>query len=359
MSRMDAQERSGRPPWRVLALLAALSTLFTLCVGEVGLRLAGRFRPPPTCDRPELYTAHPQLGYHLHPDLDTHYEYPEHAPRRLAVHANRDGFRARRELGAPPGKTRLLLLGDSFAFGEGVEEPERFAEQMEALRPDWHIDNLGMTGYGLDLMLRAWRTVGRGLRPEHVLLAVYTDDFRRIRPLYAGAGFRIPRFALVDGVLTDRPYPSFPGWHQLRLAQVVMGATGTGPYASQKKEPAKERALNVAILEALREEVAASGASLSVAFLPAAGDLPIDAERRHLLRAWAAEHGLPFTDLTDTIHAMEEAAFIERNWHYNAAGHEAVARQLVELIAPHVDRVDARVRSEPSRSTAGTARSSG
>lgn len=325
------QGRARSSP-RVLALVVVVSTLATLGASEVVLRLTGLYRPPPTCSRPELYTADPQLGYRLHRGLDTHYGYPTYAPRRIALRSNSDGFRSRREFGAPDGKRQLLLLGDSFAFGEGVQESERFADRIEVLHPEWHIDNLGMSGYGLGLMLRAWRLIGRNLEPEHVLLAVYTDDFRRVRPLYSGVGFRIPHFTLVDGVLTDRPYPSFPAWHELRLAQVVMKATDTGPYAEPIYEPAVERSLNIAILDTLREEITEAGTTFSVAFLPGVKNTLVDEERRRLLRDYAADHGLRFSDLTDTIHAMGESAFIERNWHYNAKGHEAVAEQLVVLL---------------------------
>lgn len=313
-------------------LLAAFSTAFSLAVVELGMRVLGAFPPLPHCGRPELYQPYEPHGYRLWPSISTTYRYPRHNPRTLTVVSNKAGFRSRRELEEADPRPRIVVLGDSFVFGEGVEQEERFPNVLEKLRPGWRVDNLGMTGYGLDLMLRALEHVGLPTRPSHVLVAVYTDDFRRIRPRYAGVGFEIPRFELVDGALVTRPYPPRPWYENIHLAQALFRATRRGPYRPKEARPAEERALNQAILERIVAVSRAGGAGVSIIFLPGKIDSPMDKERRQWLRGFAEDHGTHFADLTDPIHQAGKAAFITRNWHYNPYGHEIVARHVAKLL---------------------------
>ena len=69
-----------------------------------------------------------------------------------------------------------------------------------------------MTGFGPDLMLRALEDVELPLRPAVVVLVMYTDDFRRVRPDYAGLGFEIPRFVVRSGHLVSIDYPRHAAW---------------------------------------------------------------------------------------------------------------------------------------------------
>lgn len=319
-----------------LARLAALatSTLLALAAGEAVLRLTGSYPPPPSPPRVArwgyLFEPYPPHGYRLVPSRRASYDYPPTAPRRLEVRSNRDGFRGR-ELGAGPAQGRLLVIGDSFVFGDGVSEEERFTERLEAAGVASAVDNLGMTGFGPDLMLRAFETAGAGLRPDAVLLCLYTDDFRRVRPFYAGVGFPIPRFALVGGRLVDRPYPSLPWWRQLHGTQLVRDLLWT--------HTGRLEALNGAILDRFRDGVRERGSRLGVVFLPGTADTLGDRRRRRWLSGWATRRSVPFLDLTARIHAVSrrhtgarDDVFLPGNPHWNPAGHALAAEALAPLV---------------------------
>lgn len=190
------------------AILVLFSTVLTLAAGEVALIVLDQYAPPaypPETRRADLYEFHEAYGYRLHPNLATTYDYPLENPRTLGLVANSEGFRDDRELGEPDPRPRIQVIGDSFVFGEGVEADERFTDVLENLVPGWRVDNLGMTGYGPGLMLRAFESVGRETEPEIVILCMYTDDFRRVRPYYAGWGLRFP---VSSGAATaSSPYP--------------------------------------------------------------------------------------------------------------------------------------------------------
>jgi hypothetical protein len=242
--------------------LLILSTLVALLGAEGALRLVGKLAPPPYPPetwRPELYTSHSEYGYALWPSRTTQYDYPPAHPRRLTVNSNAHGFRSVRELDEDDPRTRVLILGDSYVFGEGVEESERFSDILERLEPEWRVDNLGMTGWGPDLMLMALEAVVGRASPDLVIFTLFTDDFRRVRPRYAGMGFPNPRFELREGRLARVPYPRPKPWERWHLYHGVLSAL-SGPNRPYSGPSAAEWELNERILDRGRERHRTGGA---------------------------------------------------------------------------------------------------
>src|ERR1700733_5274096 len=143
-------------PAKKSTLVAGLA-ICTLLLAEGSLHVFGKDAPPPYPPRlrhPELQAYEP-YGYRLIPSRTTTILYPPDRPRTITLLSNRDGFRASRELDEPDARPRVLFLGDGFVFGDGVEESERFTNILETLEHSRRMDNLGMTSYGPDLMLRS------------------------------------------------------------------------------------------------------------------------------------------------------------------------------------------------------------
>jgi hypothetical protein len=316
------------------AVIVATSLVVALAAGETLLRAAGKFEPPknpPECGYwdpriCEMYAPAEGYGYALRPSTTAAYDYPMVNPRRISVVSNRHGFRQSRELDETDGRRRLLVLGDSFVFGEGVEEGERFTDVLESMSPEWRVDNLGMTGWGPDLMLRALEVVGLDLRPDAVLLCLYTHDFRRVHPLYAGVGFRIPRFELRGGELATIPYPP------PRLSQKLRVLWAMSPSRLSYESPMWD--VHAAILDRFRALAAEHGFALYVAFLPGRSDDEADRERRGWLAGYCVASGVTFVDLTEPIleRPRNELFIAGGNPHWNAAGHRFVAGMLRPLL---------------------------
>ena len=308
----------------VVALLASLAT------AETGLRLSGRVPIPPErlqSSRPELYQEYKPYGYRLWPSRTTTYLYPRQNPRPLTVRSNRHGFRSGRELDYEDKRLRIIVLGDSMVFGDGVEEQERFTEQLEAENPAWRVDNLGMSGFGPDLMLRALEEVGLSVHPTVVILTMYTDDFRRVRPQYSGAGFELPRFALRSGQLVSVPYPRPSAWTRWRLVSALREVSW--------RLSGAEWDLNAAILDRFRADADRVGFVPLLMFLPGRWDTPNDYQRRSWLRAYAERTATLFLDLTDPILNYDpESLFIHNNPHLSSSGHAVVAREIRNLLEP-------------------------
>jgi len=304
-------------------LLSLVTLVLGLAAVEVGLRAmspAWTLFLPPVCFRPDLFEQ-VTWGYRMWPSRTFDHDYPPLHPRRVRVTTNAEGFRGPRDLHTADTRPRIVVAGDSMVFGEGVEEAERATEVLEAMKPTWRVDNLGMIGYGPDLMLRALEAEGLEPRPAVVVLVLFTDDLRRVAPLYAGVGFAIPRFALDDGRLVDAPYPEPRFWERTRLGQGFLYAWWRYTGAAFP--------LTAAILDRFRADAASSGFRATVAFAPGPRERFDDRRRERFLETWAVRTGTPFLDLRAALAASgPDGLYIPDDPHWSVAGQRHVAEAL-------------------------------
>jgi hypothetical protein len=121
------------------------------------------------------------------------------------VTLNRLGYRGRElPLGAAPGRSRVVVLGDSIAFGYGVADEETFAHLLDARDNGIDAANLSVEGYGPGQELIVLRNDGLRARPDVVVLATcLRNDFADAMlpvALYNGLTPR-PRFRLEGDAL--------------------------------------------------------------------------------------------------------------------------------------------------------------
>lgn len=101
-----------------------------------------------------------------------------------------------------PGRTRIVMLGDSITFGYGVRDGETFSAVMEALDPRLEVVNLGVQGYGTDQELLKLEREGLAYAPDVVVLNVCLAndllDNAAAKSIYDGV-YPKPYFRLEDG----------------------------------------------------------------------------------------------------------------------------------------------------------------
>jgi len=96
---------------------------------------------------PQVHRGHPRRGYQPRAGFDGITKFG------IRVHINSIGLRSPEiAVPKPPGTKRVLVLGDSVAFGWGVAEEETFSRRLErALRPQLacpvEVVDAGVTGY--------------------------------------------------------------------------------------------------------------------------------------------------------------------------------------------------------------------
>lgn len=307
-----------------------LSCFVSLILVEVTLRVLDLYSPPSLplrAERPDLYQFDENVGYRLWRSTAALDQYPGNSPELLPIVSNSDGFRGARDFGDPDSRKRILVVGDSFVFGIGVRAEQRLTEVLEAMEPSWRVDNLGMSGWGIDLMLRGIEHIGPKARPDVIVVAVYTDDFRRVVPNYPGIGFPIPKYELKDGTLVTKPYPSTTGWRRLRVFQLLRHLYWNYIGDSNRLD------LNEALLDLMIEMSARQGSQLVVMFLPGKVDTYGDSIRRGFLRDWTGRRQIPYADLTGPLRAAGvKNAYIAGNLHWSSVGHQIAAEALRDLL---------------------------
>ncbi|MFT7625116.1 MAG: hypothetical protein ACI9WU_004307, partial [Myxococcota bacterium] len=99
------------------------------------------------------------------------------APTRVRI--SDQGVREDREYAVPkPAETRrILMLGDSFVFGSGVEAAETFSDRFEVERGDLEVINMGVPGYNSGHAVALLEARGISFEPDGVVLFLSDNDF--------------------------------------------------------------------------------------------------------------------------------------------------------------------------------------
>jgi hypothetical protein len=122
------------------------------------------------------------------------------------IRTNSVGMREREfDVTKKPGTKRILIIGDSIAFGTGVDAEWRFSDFLSrSLGPDVEVLNAGVSGWGPDQELLYYETRGRELHPDVVILTfTMANDVINdmLDHLFLGSAPK-PRFVLSDGNLS-------------------------------------------------------------------------------------------------------------------------------------------------------------
>ena len=97
------------------------------------------------------------------------------------LNTNSKGLRGKNEYlyGKNQNKIRILVLGDSFTFGDEVSDNETYSYYLQEMMPQSEVINLGMHGYGHDQMLTLFKEEGIKYKPDIVILGFLPMDMSR------------------------------------------------------------------------------------------------------------------------------------------------------------------------------------
>lgn len=156
--------------------LALGSILLVAVVLEIGLRLgSGRMLEPPRPARDSLQIAAFGLPFGYDRELGFAPTPGAAAPASLwgEVNITPAGVRSNGAAARPPGRP-IVAVGDSFTFGDEVQDSETWPAQLER-STGLPVLNGGVSGYGLDqMLLRAERLLDR--HPARLLIVSLIDD---------------------------------------------------------------------------------------------------------------------------------------------------------------------------------------
>jgi lysophospholipase L1-like esterase len=165
--------------------LALLSCVVTLGLVEAVLRLAPAWSRVTIRDGHFVFNPYRpdgRLAFTLNPGVRI-----RHVDRdfSVAIAVNALGMRGpERGTAKPPGTRRILLLGDSFAFGWGVEQEEAFGARLERLLAPRvgpvEVWSAAVPGWSTDQQYLYLHARGLVLEPDLVLLAVGENDLAEL-----------------------------------------------------------------------------------------------------------------------------------------------------------------------------------
>lgn len=229
----------GKTSLRLLRrlLLSLGATLLTLTALEIGLRILGlpKFLKPHTTPLQFGFTDRESANgpfYLNYPGRIT-FRYDGNprgyfdAQNEVHHDVNPSGFRGPAFTPKPAGGFRVIFLGDSFTFGEGVRNEDTFPEvTARLLRKDGRRAescNLGVSGYNTTQEADVLKIFGFDLKPDVVVLGYTLNDAEpplfQIDPV-SGEPVRRARETTIE-VESQPLRPPDSLLYRLRLAQLV------------------------------------------------------------------------------------------------------------------------------------------
>ena len=186
--------------------LILISTIFALLLSEFALRLIGLKPMYVSPERDRFWKYDSLLGWVHQPGQQGIFETPQF---RTSVRINEKGLRDRsHSYSAQNSSPRILVLGDSFAWGYGVEESDRFSQLLEQSM-DVEVINAGVSGYSTDQELLWYQNEGTKYETNLVIVQLAGNDVGDNTQELVSNIYYKPKFELENGklVLTNNPVP--------------------------------------------------------------------------------------------------------------------------------------------------------
>ena len=318
---------------------ALLSTAFAVTILEFLLRL---FYPQETLY--PRWAFSPQYCSTVYPDVRMVHE----RPGRWRFVYSINGLRYRGNPFPPAGeyaRPNLVVLGDSYTFGAGVNDGEEYASVLEReLRGSARVINLGIGGWGLTQEIRRYHDFGALYRPKVVILQFSANDPRdnlkcaitSVRGGHfefhdSGEGiYRIKELLSRSWIQKSQIYNLFRDrLYRLMESRVVerertvadSGRVATGESAEQR--------VYVELLEAFAQDLHANG--IKLIFLSVNGQLEGFPDIAAQVKRLQAEGILEYVDAADWLKGESEYSSPEGHL-WGAKAHRIIGEHLGELV---------------------------
>lgn len=358
--------------------LIVISVMLALLAGEAVVRL---FAPQPSrLESPGLFVADSKLGYRLSQSYDgfrgNRIEYMNRVRTdALGLRTAHDSGGASdiggRGSGSDDGGRPILVLGDSFIFGQGVEAENAFSSRLEqrlrGTRNSAKVLNGGVPGYGLRQEATWLSLYGPGIRPQLVVIGIYLGND-------LADGLKSAARILIDGTVTAGPrtwHTPVTSWLYLhsqlyllareqgkRVAALLVPkrrgqSDFTSPFEATDSAVRKaEIDSAAAAMDDLLREAASRQSAVFAILIPQVvqverrrlGDLPRRLRQpgamdltypNRIFARLLSDRGVPYLDLTTAFREAAEKGdtlYYRVDRHWNVKGHDLAAALVAKAI---------------------------
>lgn len=331
--------------WRGRSLLVLGGVALALSVAEIGVRALAPEPPSPRITEPAGYSPFrqtPQGLYVYRPGASFSHVYdvaPDHrgyfgTSGRVHYRINNLGFRGGDiSVERPSGIRRILCLGDSFTFGEGVREEDTWPHRLDELAgPGTQVINAGIQGYDLDHEALYLFLYGRQLDPDVVIVAFFMNDAMPFGETVSHHERMTETSAEPSGIARVSAL-----WRLLERRRTVARRTSAylrdlrQSFSSRRWEEAKSR------IPRLREMADHDGFEIVAVIFPLLYELddgyPLEREHEEVRTAFA-DAGIQVLDLLDAYrsHQAPELWAHAVDHHPNELAHAIAAERLARFL---------------------------
>lgn len=314
-------------------LLMGAAIFLSVLLAELGARTSDVLAPSPRTypgereNRPSAnFVADPVTGWRMRPNHSFSWTIDGVTSTYVA---DDEGYRtwgdAGRRRSFQDGQRRVVLVGDSFTFGTGVDYRQTFGALIAS--SSTAVRNLAMPGFGIDQM---WTTVSEralALDPDLVIVSFIDEDLdRSLTAFRTHEGLNKPSFLLEDGQLrplrpNDRPHAL---WRWIEARSWLLSAGRSLMRSTGYRVPLGEWwRLNRALFIAMQARSREAGIPLLFVRLPLREPkpFPVMAEQMQAL-------GAAYLDLSSSPPDVSGPIHFANDGHIDARGHRWVAERL-------------------------------
>ena len=334
--------------------LLMFSIVTSLIIGEAFLRffMPQQFLPHPS----GMYINDANLGYALNPGFKGVFIRSEF---RAPVSVGNTGLREPEPRQRKTNTFRILCLGDSFTFGQGVGNREAWPYLLEKelkkkfRKRDIQVVNAGVPGYGTDEELEVLRLRGPEYRPDLVVTQFFAgNDFDDNRML-AREAYEV-RNGMLHGKSSDRPWwiqanhrlKSFSHLYTIvseRMGYVAMrmGLYGKIDRSLSEYFTEDDARVTTNLLVQIGETAKELGAKPFFVFVPdkakVFSDIYEPSRAASVVQDAAMQAKVPWIDLTETLMRRADRLdlYYSEDSHWTPLGHQIVAKIFSKWIGEH------------------------
>jgi len=265
-----------------------------------------------------------------------------------------------------PQAPQVLVLGDSLAFGFGVDDERTWSRLLEARLAPARVVNLALPGYAPEQYARTWERVSEELHPELVIVGVFPANDVQDQELFRawldaedpgnygtwrfGDGGGLARRSYLAGLFRAATQPRDPRYtdQRLHLKQGPMNVTPRTVAQSTRDVRRGNPAFLSAVgsLARIRASARARGARTLFVLFPCKEEVylpPLGYDTPQPVPPFATlfkQRGWDFLDLTPLFQeraAQGDRLYFEVDGHPDELGNRVVAEAVLEWIRSNID----------------------